>query len=218
MDDDKCGAKTKKKTLCNNPKGFSTDHPGYGRCKFHGGNNPSGKTSAARDEGRALMASYGSPVEIHPQDALLEEVYRTNGHVLWLSREIAKWNSTDGEFQDATGEPTASPILGDIEGLTTKLGLTEAQQQWMTLYVKEREHLARVSKLALDAGVAQRAIQIAEAQSDRLVWVIEAFIRQLGLTEEQRIRVPDIVPPLLRQITSERMDRALPYGKDVHRG
>lgn len=46
-----CGAKRKGKT-CKHVAGFGTSHPGYGRCKYHGGNNTGPKTK----EGKAKVA------------------------------------------------------------------------------------------------------------------------------------------------------------------
>jgi len=36
----KCGAKTRDGGTCGQPAGWGTDHPGEGRCKFHGGATP----------------------------------------------------------------------------------------------------------------------------------------------------------------------------------
>lgn len=46
-----CGAVRKGKT-CTQQAGFGTNHPGYGRCKFHGGASTGTKT----DEGKAITA------------------------------------------------------------------------------------------------------------------------------------------------------------------
>jgi hypothetical protein len=117
------------------------------------------------------------------------------------------------DLEDA-GDVSGLPASIDVGELSTEYPLTNAQKEWFTVYSKERDHLAKVSKLAIDAGVATRAIQLAESQADRMVWFIEAFVKQLGLTESQRRMIPDIVPPLLRSVTSERLDRDLPYGRD----
>lgn len=207
-----CGAKTKQGGVCKNHKGFKTEHPGYGLCFRHTGDSPSGKQAAAKEEIEVRHHAMGLPVEINPHDALLEEVYRTAGHVRWLAKEIGGWNSKM-DLEDA-GDVSGLPASIDVGELSTEYPLTNAQKEWFTVYSKERDHLAKVSKLAIDAGVATRAIQLAESQADRMVWFIEAFVKQLGLTESQRRMIPDIVPPLLRSVTSERLDRDLPYGRD----
>lgn len=209
----RCGTTKVDGTPCRNRAGRGTSHPGYGVCQKHGGEALTNfRQNAAKKEIEARHHAMGLPVEINPHDALLEEVYRTAGHVRWLNQEIGKWRSKMdvGDIGDVSGLPTEI----DAGELSTEYPLTESQKEWFALYIKERDHLAKVSKLAIDAGVATRAIQLAEAQADRMVWVIEAFIKQVGLTDSQRRLVPDIMPNLLREVASERMDRALPYGKE----
>jgi len=41
-----CGARTRRGSLCQQPAGWGTDHPGEGRCKLHGGASPRGVESA----------------------------------------------------------------------------------------------------------------------------------------------------------------------------
>jgi hypothetical protein len=55
----------------------------------------------------------------------------------------------------------------------------------LTLYNREREHLVKVSKAALDAGVGERQIRIVEQQGALLVGVIDRVLRQLELTPTQ---------------------------------
>ena len=60
--DDYCNArKTDGSGYCQQPAGMGTDHLGYGRCKFHGGDSPSGDKAvlnelkdAAKDSAIAL--------------------------------------------------------------------------------------------------------------------------------------------------------------------
>lgn len=58
----------------------------------------------------------------------------------------------------------------------------------MKLYNDERDRLARFSKLALDAGVAERQIQIAEQQGTILAQTLLAVFGDttLGLTPDQQ--------------------------------
>lgn len=81
-------ARCKTKT-CHRAAGWGTDHSGWGNCKFHYGNTQSHQRSAARQEARILMRTYGVPVEIDPEDALREEIHRTVGHVRWLAEKVA---------------------------------------------------------------------------------------------------------------------------------
>lgn len=183
-----CGARKKSKrggTLCSLPAGHRTDHPGWGKCSYHGGNTPALRTSAAKYVGgevidKMTMAyGYGSPVDLNPVEALLQEVRRCGGHVAWLADRISMW-----EMADSDGN-LSKPI-------------TEVQQQWIDLYHKERANLVKVSKTALDAGVNERKIRLAERQGEIMINALNAAFEQLGLTREQRKLLPVIMPAVLR--------------------
>src|SRR5260221_239026 len=75
--------------VCHNPAGWKTTHPGFGRCKFHGGSAPSGIKAAERSMVAETLVTYGGPIDIDPAQALLTEVRRPAGHVEWLRRILA---------------------------------------------------------------------------------------------------------------------------------
>lgn len=186
-----CGARKKSKKggpLCTLPAGYRTDHKGYGKCSFHGGNTPTLRTSAAKYIGgeiidRMTMAyGYGSPIKITPVEALLQEVRRTGGHVAWLADRIQLWEMTDED------------------GKLTK-PITEVQQQWIDLYHQERQNLVKVAKQALDAGVNERKIRLAERQGEMMIAALNMAFEQLNLTVEQRRMLPSIMPNVLRSIS-----------------
>ncbi len=183
-----CYAKKKDGTHCMLPAGNRTAHPGYGKCSFHGGNTPTLSKAAAYHAGadvidRMTMSyGYGQPIDITPQDALLQEVQRSAGHVFFLQDRISMWELTDED-----GQLRAQP--------------TEEQEWWMDKYLEERQHLAKVAKMAVDAGVAERRVQLAEQQGQILVAVLNQVFDQIGLTVEQRKKIPVIVPRVIRDAT-----------------
>ena len=135
-----CGAKKKNGELCRAFAGQGTKHPGIGRCKHHLGNAPNHGKHAVTLEAKRRMVTLGKPVEdITAIGALLSELYASTGHVAWLREQIA----------DSTPE-----YLGTIEG-----------QAVVRLYDSERDRKARIAKMAIDAGVEEAAIRVAEIQS-----------------------------------------------------
>lgn len=174
-----CGANKANGFPCKMPAGYRTPHLGWGRCLHHGGCTTSGRKAASTEQGRSLIAFYGSPIDTNPIDALLDEVRRTAGHVAWSGQKIAQWRETVTE-----------------EGVMP-LGLREM----VTLYQTERKHLVFVSKAALDAGISERLVRIAEHQGMRLADSIEQILLALNLTPEQRELIPLVVPPILRNLS-----------------
>lgn len=180
-----CWAKKKNGTHCMQPAGKNTNHPGYGKCSFHGGNTPTLAKAAAYHAGAdvidrmSMSYGYGLPIDIDPQEALVQEVQRSAGTVFWLQDRISLWELADDD--------------GNLRRLPT-----EEQQWWMDEYLRQRQHLSKVAKMAVDAGVAERRVQLAEQQGQILVSVLNQVFDQLSLTVEQRRLIPQIVPRVIR--------------------
>lgn len=171
-----CGAKKHDDSgdTCKNPAGAGTDHLGWGKCKWHGGNAKMLKVAAAREEAAELVKTLraGQPLDIDPDQALLQEVHRTAGVVQWL--------------EDLIGE------LG-VKDLTVMTEIGYRPRAFHEMWIKEREHLAKVAKMTLDAGVQERHVRIAEEQGALLATVIRNVLGDLSLTPEQRAQAPEIV-------------------------
>jgi hypothetical protein len=180
----KCGQpRRRNEGVCQLPAGWGTDHPGEGACKKHGGNNAYylKKLSLKKAKENMLQESertFGRPIFIDPHTALLQEVQRTAGHIFWLGEKIAQ--------------------IGEINE-------TEALQQWtlagikpsfwVETYQEERRHLVRVSKAAIDAGVAERQVAVAEEQGKLIAMAIRAILwdSDMQLSPAQRQAAPAII-------------------------
>lgn len=200
---------------CQNKKGQATDHPGFGYCKFHGGSTPAGEKSAARNYGREwiqrqktqeeLQAQFGGShlsITLSPEEALLEEVRRSVAMVRFLEERIGTW-------QYAAAPQSAQEEWPHLGGLPILMGETSRgaatftdEREWLMLYREERKHSAQVSSLAINAGLAERMVRIAENQGQILASVIRAVLDALGLTPQQLQLVPQVVPDIIRKVTS----------------
>jgi hypothetical protein len=125
---------------------------------------------------RRAAATFGLPVDIDPIDALLGEVHRTAGHVAWLADVVARlepdelvWG--DAEHTDRTG---TDPYRQTVE--------RAAPSVWVGLYQQERAHLAKVAKMAIDAGIDERRVRLAESQGEIVARVLQASLADLGVT------------------------------------
>lgn len=70
-----CGARTKSKgTPCMLVQGWRTDHPGFGNCRWHGGNSPNGKIHAASEaKAKAALEAFADLTLSKIGDALARE-------------------------------------------------------------------------------------------------------------------------------------------------
>lgn len=98
--------------------------------------------------------------------------------------------------------PNYLPPLTAVHPTTGITSFTDARE-WLYLYREERGHLARVSKMCIDAGVAQRLVAIAEDQGRILASAIRAVLQALNLSPEQAALVPQVVPPVLRAVATD---------------
>lgn len=183
-----CGAKkTSNKgnpdsNKCYLPAGWGTSHRGYGRCKRHGGATINGGISAEKEMVLERMATFGTPLDIGPHEALLLEVQRTAGHVQWLGERIRQM---------------------EAEELAVVMGKTGMKiSEWLILYQNERKMLVSVCNVAIKAGVAERKIRLAEEQGKMIALIFHQLINdeRLGLNQAQRWEAPKIVGQLLREL------------------
>src|SRR5579871_648905 len=130
------GAKKKNGETCRAFAGQGTDHSGVPgtRCKYHGGSTRSHRTHAAVQEARKAMVEFGQPIPVEPTEALLGVLHLSAGHLSWLRDELA----------------------------ATEDKQTFAAQVLLNAFDGERDRVARIAKMALDAGVAERSVRLAE--------------------------------------------------------
>lgn len=194
-----CGAKNRGSTnrdtgktssgSCKHPSGWGTSHPGFGKCKLHGGNSPNMIKSAEKEMVNERMVQenilYGAQRDIGPHEALLEEVQRTAGHVTWLEAKIRKF-TMDSQLTQATA----------------KDGMKESE--WILMYQTERRMLVAVCNTAIRAGIAERTVRIAEDQGKLIAALLLKFINNpvLALTPQQMAFAPNLARDLLMELAS----------------
>jgi hypothetical protein len=166
-----CGARKRSNgEACRAFAGQGTDHPGTGRCKFHGGSTSSHRTHAVIEQAKTRAVRLGQSYEMAPVEALIWMVNLSAGQVRYLAEELSTLDAarTNGEHL----------IL---------------QRLWN----EERDRLARISKAALDAGVQERAIVLAERTGAAIADVLRRIFEddELRLTAKQR----EALPTLLRR-------------------
>lgn len=134
-----CNARKKNGDRCRAFAGQGTSHPGVGACKFHGGATDNHAKAALKRELTKRMIVMGEPVDdVSGIQALLQELAASTGHVGWLRQQIADMN------QDELGTPYGQTVV--------------------SMYGTERDRKARIARLAIESGVDEKAIQVADAQ------------------------------------------------------
>lgn len=193
-DDRYCGARRRQQpegrsdATCKRPAGWGTDHAGSGTCKLHGGSTRNSKKAAQKAVAKTAARTLGLPVEIDPAEALLQEVWRSQGHVIWYGEVVAQLRKSDvgwGITKEKRG--------GDDWGTTNEAKVNI----YVALYNEERKHLARVSAEAIKAGVEQKRLDLETHRAELVVGMLGSIFDGLELTPEQASKLDELVPKAL---------------------
>jgi hypothetical protein len=123
-------------------------------------------SALARELALREVAVMGGGPEIEPTQALLACVYyRAAGQAAWLREKVESLSQDEVLCVGAHGRPTP--------------------HTWIRLEQEALDRLARVSKMALDAGVAERQTRITERTGAKIAAALEEAVAPLGLSAEQ---------------------------------
>jgi hypothetical protein len=145
--------------------------PGLQVCYFHGGHTKVARAAAARHVALAKAGELlGVPQEVDPGQALVDAVHEAAGNVEFLRNQLQAYQLGGGEL----GRVTAGDQL-----------VINATLQ---LYNQERDRLADYCRLAIQAGVGERMVRVAERQGAMLAGLVAALLADptLALTSQQQ--------------------------------
>jgi hypothetical protein len=162
---------------CLSKPGKGTDHEGWGPCVAHGGAKRPGRSTAAW-----LMAHmYAQEYDVSPWEALLLVIRITAGKLRYIESVLASAESDD----ELEGRPTGQEVVGGPNDGGVEPGRNLSW--WVAQSQLERQTLAKVSKAAIDAGVAQLLIEKELRGGEELA---QSYVRALedmekaGMTDE----------------------------------
>lgn len=194
-----CGAKKRgKDEACG-----SSPIQGGVRCGRHGGNSPKAKAAAEqRIAQQELTQSVGTLgitdkyPDIDPAQALLQEIRISYAHVQWLRTKVSEVEPNElvwGITKTEVGIGAQGPVDMSVHeaGFNT----------WYRIYLTEREHFAKLTTMALKAGIEQRRIELEEQKAELVVVALKQIFAALNLSKIQADMLPTIVPNALRQLT-----------------
>lgn len=162
----KCGARTRHGSgTCAHTAGWGTDHPGYGRCKMHGGSSPGGRVQGQRLEAAHIVDVWGIEVETTPGQALLDLCRAKASEVAWWQTKVAALSPTERTNPAAAGHANAA-VHPTIDSLH------HAQDQ-----------LAAYAAACLRAGVDAALVVAAQTSAQDLVQTVRAALTAAGITD-----------------------------------
>jgi len=165
--------------------------------------------------------------DVTPEEVLLEEVQRSSAIVRWLEEMIDQWRmepeDVNAEWERLNAGRDAVRHDGPAAGTDEPLGFVAKSEQtglpklgtvvyfdkggtvaptevaaWIKIYQDERMMAVKAAKTAIDAGIAERLVRIAEREVDVMVAVLRATLEELGVPVTPQVGV--VVARQLRQI------------------
>lgn len=154
-----CNGETRGRTYCHNEPGFKTDHPGSGRCAFHGGATEAGKKAAGKEAALNFAAETVGEVSIDPLDGMLLSVRIAAGLVDYWQRQIGhgvNGPSLEGLERSATmlNRFTKAALDADVNGRLVSL----AERAADPISFAAEEALAALVNVGVVLTVEQRTV------------------------------------------------------------
>jgi hypothetical protein len=178
-------------------------------CTAHGARAPAVKAAAARREAQrhalarasrasAMLGRAGQ--DMTPAEHLLDELYRSAALVEVFGGLVARLDQREQEIDRAEQPVVADGLLTPVRGPRGSLRIEV--HPFVELYERERDRRARIAKLAIDVGVAEATVRIAERTSGIMVAAFTAALAdpELGLDEARQLVGRSVLARHLRAV------------------
>jgi hypothetical protein len=179
---------------CTRWAGAGTEHAGVGRCRQHGGSSEAG-----RREGAWIVAhGFARALDVTPWEALLTAVRIAAGRVAWIESKLA--TASDDRQLEPPSNDTEAEAARDADHAGTNLNY------WVRQAEVWHDRLARVSKLAIDAGVAERLVRQLELEAELMLRATSLTFDELGLDDDTRTRALGIMSRNLLALEAQEVE------------
>lgn len=173
---------------CPKPAGFCTpnagdgDEPGYGPCWVHGGVKLRGRAEA----GWAMAHRFALEYNCSPWEGLLKAVRIAAGKVAYIEWVLSQ-ASDDLELEGRFARTDDGILLHPDTGEPLGGGHFRNLSWWVMKGELWVDRLAKYSKAAIDAGVAERLVDIERAHAEQVAQVLNSVITAIesdGLVDD----------------------------------
>lgn len=177
---------------------------GTSACRNHAGK----PVSVAKAQGEAQISAWSAlgTASVSATEAVLGMLHmswlRVHLYASLLEQQVDDAQG-DGDGTGRTGVGRGAGLVGHTYSGVKDIGIFatgEAIRGLAQLEAAERDRCVRFAKVAHDMGIAEQQIRLAEQQGQLLAGAVHRILDALELSVEQRARVPEVVPAVLRAI------------------
>lgn len=140
----------------------------------------------------------GTPLDVDPHDALLHAIRIAAGEVAYCDAQIRRLEE-DELFERPRKKTYQRLPSGSLELIEERRD-AEVISRWVSLRRDAADRMARYSKMAIDAGIDERRVAVAERVADVIAPLLQNLADDLNLTSKQRELLPDIIGARLRSL------------------
>jgi hypothetical protein len=148
--------------------------------------------------GRVDDRFMGTAVDIDPYDALLWAIRLSAGEVAYCDAQISRLH--EDELFERPARHTYMQMPSGAFELVEEKRDPETVSRWQYLRKDAADRMARYAKMAIDAGIDERRVAVAERVADILAPLLENLAEDLSLTAKQRAKLPDVLGTRLRAL------------------
>jgi hypothetical protein len=167
-----CGARSKRTgEPCRQTKGVRTSHPRSGKCWLHGGRSPNGRRFAQHEAAENALAKLEIAASVDPVASLFEAV------------RVAAWRE-----QGLRMMVIARPALHGPDHQDDQRPDVVA-----VMHADALDARAKIAKMAIDAGLDERIVRLAEGQGEVIHRILTAALDAAGVAGEARTKAEEAV-------------------------
>lgn len=181
--DGTCGAVLKRDSrlgkrgeLCRNPAGFDGAYADekIGPCWVHGGAMLRGRAEASW----VMAHRFAQELDVSPWEGLLKAVRIAAGKVAYTEWVLSQ-ATDDIELEGRFGRDRDGILLHPDTGEPLGMGQVRNLRWWVLKNELWTDRLARWSKMAIDAGVAERLVEIERTHAEQVAHVLNGVLSSL---------------------------------------
>lgn len=134
-------------------------------------------------------------IDMTPWDALLSEVRRSSYRAAYIDHRVADEDQRERQLKDEHDSEAA------------RFDHAAEVRRWLDQSRKERTHLLRVSKAAIDAGLSEKYVHSIQIEAQLIVKVVERALDVVDLTYDEKEAVALEMRDALRDVSTELFNR-----------
>jgi hypothetical protein len=140
----------------------------------------------------------GTPLDIDPHDAIIHAIRVTAGEVKYCDAQISRLHQD--ELFERPLETSIQQLPNGKWVIIEEKRNVEVISRWVVLRDEALANLVRYSKWALEVGIDERRVRVAERVADVIAPLLNDLALDLDLTDEQRELLPGVIGKRLRAL------------------